>query len=108
MKRIMAISLALLMVATAAFAAGGQEDAGSITLMQNKPEIDAMLQEYGAAWTESSGIDITIKSVGGSSGTTLGQQLRADFAAGEMPDIFIIAGIEDYREWEGGHPRPVR
>jgi raffinose/stachyose/melibiose transport system substrate-binding protein len=101
MKKITALALALLMVATAAFASGGQEEAGSITLMQNKPEIDAMLQEYGAAWTESSGIDITIKSVGGSSGTTLGQQLRADFAAGEMPDIFIIAGIEDYREWEG-------
>jgi raffinose/stachyose/melibiose transport system substrate-binding protein len=101
MKKITALTLAFLMVATAAFAAGGQEEAGSITLMQNKPEIDAMLQEYGATWTESSGIDITIKSVGGSSGTTLGQQLRADFAAGEMPDIFIIAGIEDYREWEG-------
>jgi raffinose/stachyose/melibiose transport system substrate-binding protein len=59
-----------------------------------------MLQEYGATWSEETGIGVTIKSVGGSSGTSLGQQLRADYAAGEMPDIFVIAGIEDYREWE--------
>tara|TARA_B100000614_G_scaffold260558_1_gene287788 strand:- start:837 stop:2090 length:1254 start_codon:yes stop_codon:yes gene_type:complete len=101
MKKIVAFALAMLMVAGMAFASGAQEGAGSITLMQNKPEIDAMLQEYGAQWSEDTGIGITIKSVGGSSGTTLGQQLRADYAAGEMPDIFIIAGIEDYREWEG-------
>ena len=100
MKKIGAVALALLMVAGMAFAAGGQETQGSITVMQNKPEIDAMLQEYGANWSEASGVGVTIKSVGGSSGTTLGQQLRADYAAGEMPDIFVIAGIEDYREWE--------
>lgn len=100
MKKLVAIALALTMVAGMAFASGSQEDSASITLMQNKPEIDAMLQEYGAAWSDSTGIDITIKSVGGSSGTSLGQQLRADYAAGEMPDIFVIAGIEDYREWE--------
>ncbi len=100
MKKIVALTLAMLMVAGMAFASGAQEGSG-ITLMQNKPEIDAMLQEYGATWSEETGIDVTIKSVGGSSGTTLGQQLRADYAAGEMPDIFIIAGIEDYREWEG-------
>ena len=44
---------------------------------------------------------MTIKSVGGSSSVSLGQQLRADYAAGDMPDIFIIAGLEDYKEWEG-------
>jgi raffinose/stachyose/melibiose transport system substrate-binding protein len=100
MKRFGLILLALTVVAGFSFASGAAEDGGSITLMQNKPEIDAMLQEYGALWSESSGIDITIKSVGGSSGTSLGQQLRADYTAGEMPDIFIIACIEDYREWE--------
>ncbi len=78
-----------------------QADApASITLMQNKPEIDAMLQSYGAGWSTRSGVNVTIKSVGGGTGTSLGQQLRADYAAGEMPDIFVIAGLEDYREWE--------
>lgn len=100
MRKLGIILMALVIVTGFAFASGAQEGGGSITLMQNKPEIDAMLQEYGQTWTERSGIDITIKSVGGSSGTSLGQQLRADYTAGEMPDIFVIAGIEDYREWE--------
>ena len=100
MKKVLFLLIAVLLASGTAFAAGSSEAGGSITLMQNKPEIDAMLQEYGAAWSEETGIGITIKSVGGSSGTSLGQQLRADYAAGEMPDIFVIAGIEDYREWE--------
>lgn len=101
MRRILVFLMALLVVSGTLFGAGSGEAAGgSITLMQNKPEIDAMLQEYGALWSEETGVGITIKSVGGSSGTSLGQQLRADYAAGEMPDIFVIAGIEDYREWE--------
>lgn len=73
---------------------------GSVTLIQNKPEIDPQLQAYGALWAEKTGNEAIMKSVGGSSSITLGQQLRADYAAGEMPDIFIIAGIEDYKEWE--------
>jgi raffinose/stachyose/melibiose transport system substrate-binding protein len=100
MRKVLFLLIAVLLASGTAFAAGSSEAGGSITLMQNKPEIDAMLQEYGAAWSEETGVGITIKSVGGSSGTTLGQQLRADYTAGEMPDIFIIAGIEDYREWE--------
>lgn len=109
MKRILVILAIMVIMAGALFAAGTQEKggaepakmAGSVTLMQNKPEIDAQLKDYAAVWTAKTGIKTTIKSVGGSSSITLGQQLRADYAAGDMPDIFIIAGIEDYKEWEG-------
>ena len=104
MKRIIAVLLALL-VAGSVFAGGAQEGAagkaGSVTLMQNKPEIDGQLKAYGTVWSEATGNNVTIKSVGGSSSITLGQQLNADYAAGDMPDIFIIAGLEDYKEWEG-------
>ena len=93
MKRIITVFAALLL-ATTLFAQG------RITLMQNKPEIDAALKAYAAIWSKATGVSVTIKSVGGSSGTSLGQQLRADYAAGDMPDIFVIAGIEDYKEWE--------
>jgi raffinose/stachyose/melibiose transport system substrate-binding protein len=101
MKKIIAVLLALLVTA-AVFAAGGQEGSASgasITLLQNKPEIDAQLKAYAAIWSEATGIDITIKSCGGGN-CEMGTQLRADYAAGDMPDIFVIAGIEDYREWE--------
>jgi len=103
MKRVLIVLLVLLLTFGVLVSCGKEEAAEAkapITLMQNKPEIDAPLQAYGAVWTEKSGVPITIKSVGGSSGADLGQQLRADYAAGEMPDIFVIAGLEDYKEWE--------
>ncbi|MFP4373312.1 MAG: ABC transporter substrate-binding protein [Spirochaetaceae bacterium] len=101
MKRSIVVTIAV-MILTAGLLIGCGDDAeeAGITLMQNKPEIDEMLQDYSSAWSEETGVDVTVKSVGGSSGTSLGQQLRADYSAGEMPDIFVIAGIEDYREWE--------
>lgn len=102
MKKIMMFLFALILPITMFVGCKEKEDKQSpITLMQNKPEIDAQLQAYGKKWTEMTGTDITIKSVGGSSSISLGQQLKADYAAGDMPDIFIIAGIEDYKEWEG-------
>ncbi len=101
MRKALLLALVLILAAGMAFAGGSREaDRAGVTLLQNKPEIDEMLQAYGRDWSERTGIDVTIKSVGGGSGVTMGQQLRADYTAGEMPDIFVIAGIEDYREWE--------
>jgi raffinose/stachyose/melibiose transport system substrate-binding protein len=94
----------LTLAGMSAFASGSQGGSGSsaqvpLTLMQNKPEIGSALTAYGNEWTKSSGIPITIKSIGGTS-SGLGQQLKADYAAGDMPDIFVIQGPEDYKQWE--------
>ncbi len=70
-----------------------------ITLEQNKPEIDAALKAYAGVWSAANKVTVTVKSVGGSSGIDLGTQLKADFAAGDMPDIFAISGLEDYKQW---------
>jgi raffinose/stachyose/melibiose transport system substrate-binding protein len=91
MKKLVLI-LAALLVSAAVFAQG-------ITLAQGKPEIDAALKAYAATWSKANNVPVTIKSVGGSSGTDLGTQLKADLAAGDMPDIFAINGVEDYKEW---------
>jgi raffinose/stachyose/melibiose transport system substrate-binding protein len=91
MKRLFTV-LVVLMIAGALAAQG-------ITLEQNKPEIDSFLKAYAATWSTANNVSVTIKSVGGSSGTDLGTQLKADLAAGDMPDIFVISGIEDYNEW---------
>lgn len=105
MKKILVVLVLLAVLAGAAFAGGSNEGESAkgveITVMQNKPEIDAMLKDYALVWGEKTGNTAVIKSVGGSSSITLGQQLKADYAAGDMPDIFIIAGVEDYKEWEG-------
>jgi raffinose/stachyose/melibiose transport system substrate-binding protein len=70
-----------------------------LTLAQGKPEIDAALKAYAAAWGAKNNVEVTVKSVGGTSGG-LGPALKADFAAGDMPDLFAFDGLETYKEWE--------
>ncbi len=94
MKRLVGVVLGVVMVGSMFM----QSAQAQITLMQNKPEIDAQLKEYAAEWEKKSNVKVTIKSCGGGA-CDLGQQLRADYSAGDMPDIFIIAGLEDYKEW---------
>jgi raffinose/stachyose/melibiose transport system substrate-binding protein len=72
----------------------------TLTLEQNKPEIDAALKAYAAAWGKMANVQVTVKSVGGGSGADLGKQLQADYAAGDMPDIFVIDGPEAYKQWQ--------
>jgi len=102
MKRIALILIALLVVVGGAFANGGGESSKkpTIVLAQNKPEIDGQLKAYAAQWGEANGVDVVIKSCGGGT-CELGEMLKADYAAGEMPDIFAFPGVEDYLDWEG-------
>lgn len=100
MKKIIAMFIMVVSSVAVLTANGASEEAKSITVMQNKPEIDAQLKAYATNWSEKTGVTTTIKSIGGSSSVTLAQQLQTDYAAGDMPDIFVIAGIEDYKDWE--------
>lgn len=84
MKRWLAVA-ALVLVAASAFAQG------TLTLAQGKPEIDRQLKEYAAAWGKANKVEVTIKTVGGG-GNDLGTELKAAYAAGDMPDIFTVAG----------------
>lgn len=107
MKKFLFAAITVVLLTSAVFA-GGSKDSGSstevkggkLTLMQNKPEIDAQLKAYAAAWGAANGVTVTIKSIGGTSGG-MGPQLKSDYAAGDMPDIFTIDGVESYKEWEG-------
>jgi len=104
MKRFLVVLMVALMV-TAFFAMGCAKEPeaakpGTLTLMQNKPEIDGVLKAYANAWGVKNNVTVTIKSIGGTAGA-MGPQLKADFAAGDMPDIFTFDGLESYKEWEG-------
>ncbi len=101
MKKITLVLIALLVIVSGAFATGSSDSAKgqTIVLAQGKPEIDPMLKAYAAQWSEATGIEVIIKSCGGGS-CDLGQQLKADYAAGEMPDIFAINGLQDFLEWQ--------
>jgi raffinose/stachyose/melibiose transport system substrate-binding protein len=102
MKKLVLI-LAALLVSAAVFAGAGAESprlgTQGITLAQNKPEIDAVLKAYAAVWSKANNVPVTIKSVGGGIGMDLNTQLKADLAAGDMPDIFAINGLAEYKEW---------
>jgi raffinose/stachyose/melibiose transport system substrate-binding protein len=91
-------------MATSLFAAGGSEagaaKAATLTIMQNKPEIGPQLEAYAAQWGTANNVKVTVKSIGGTAGA-MGPQLKADYAAGDMPDIFTFDGLESYKEWEG-------
>ncbi|HOT59019.1 MAG TPA: extracellular solute-binding protein [Spirochaetales bacterium] len=99
MKKLVLALMAVLAV-VALTACGGQKSGKTLTLMQNKPEIDAQLKAYAAEWGKKNNVTVVIKSIGGTSGG-MGPQLKADYAAGDMPDIFAFDGLEAYKEWEG-------
>ncbi len=101
-RKVFLVSVVLLGLTSLLFAGGAQEGAASkapLSLLQNKPEIDAQLKAYAAVWSQASGIPMAIKSAGGTS-NAMGPQLQADYAAGDMPDIFVIQGPEDYKQWQ--------
>jgi len=99
MKKLLTIISMLLVVLSLTACAPKAEEQVVITFKQNKPEIDEALQAYAAAYEEATGVKVNVVSCGGSS-CALGDMLKADFAAGEMPDIFPIDGPDSYAQWE--------
>ena len=77
---------------------GGSEEKTSITLLQNKPEIDAQLKEFATSYEAETGVEVIVKSCGGDA-CQLGTQLKSDIAAGDTPDIFVIDGVAGYNEY---------
>ena len=88
MKKFLAIALALVMVIGAAAAMA------DITIVQNKVEIDAALQAYAAEYTAKTGVGVKVITGGGSS--DYNTVLKAEFASGSEPDIFVIEGPSGY------------
>lgn len=99
MKKILTIISMLLVVLSLTACAPKEEEQVVITFKQNKPEIDEALQAYAAAYEEATGVKVNVVSCGGGS-CVLGDMLKADYAAGEMPDIFPIDGPDSYKQWE--------
>lgn len=73
-------------------------DANSFTIYSNKSETQQALTEYAAAWGQENGVSINVKVCSGS--CTLADQLKADFTAGDGPDVFVIEGQAGYDMWK--------
>ena len=88
MKKILVLVLALVMALSAVSALA------DITIVQNKVEIDAALQEYAAAYSAETGKNVKVITAGGSS--DYNTALKAESASGKEPDIFVIEGPTGY------------
>ena len=114
MKKIMSMALsAVLVLGMALTGCGGGSSSGSgsggdsgsgssensLRLVNNKVEIDAPLKELAAKYEEDTGTVVEIETLGG--GVDVQQTLLGYYQAGNMPDIFLIEGDKDYKNWEG-------
>lgn len=86
----------------------GTEDSGEKTvaasgealrLVNGKIEIDQPLKELAAKYQEETGQEVIIESLGG--GVDIQGTIKGYYQAGNMPDMFVIGGQGDYKNWEG-------
>lgn len=71
----------------------------AIRLVNGKIEIDEQLKKAAQLFKEKTGQEVVIESMGG--GVDIQGQLKSYFAADNMPDMFVIGGDGDYKNWEG-------
>jgi raffinose/stachyose/melibiose transport system substrate-binding protein len=88
-------------------ASGGGTEAGAettasadaIRLVNGKIEIDDTLKSLAKQYEEETGQEVVIESLGG--GVDIQGQLKGYYQSGNMPDIFVIGGEGDYKNWDG-------
>lgn len=104
MKKVLPIVLVLaLLMVTVTGCGGGQateeeQPAQSVVIYQNKVEIGEQLSAFAAAYTEETGVEVTVKTSGGDS--PYAETLKAEFQSDRQPDIFVIEGMGGYKTWE--------
>lgn len=72
---------------------------GSIKLFNGKIEIDPALQNLAKAYEAETGVHVEVESLGG--GVDLQATLKQYYQGGNMPDIFVGEGAEDFNNWTG-------
>lgn len=70
----------------------------SIVIYQNKVEINEVLSDFAAQYSEETGVEVIVKSVGG--GAPYGELLKAEFQSSRQPDIFAIGGLGEFNTWK--------
>lgn len=71
----------------------------AVRLVNGKIEIDKQLQAAAKLFKEKTGQEVIVESMGG--GVDIQGQIKSYFAADNMPDMFVIGGDGDYKNWEG-------
>ena len=71
----------------------------TIRLVNGKIEIDEPLKALVAKYKEETGQEIVVESLGG--GVDIQGTIKGYYQAGNMPDMFVIGGQGDYKNWDG-------
>ncbi len=72
-------------------------DGNTIRLYNGKIEIDAALKAYAQLYSELTGVNVVIESIGG--GADVNGTLKGYLAADNMPDMFVFDG-SGYQTWK--------
>lgn len=99
MKKTLAFVLALVMIVALAACGGGGKEKYDVRLFNGKIEIDGALQHAAEAYKAATGKTVKVESMGG--GVDLQATLKQYYQAGNMPDIFVGEGAEDFANWKG-------
>ena len=85
--------------ATADAGAATEVSADAIRIVNGKIEIDQQLKDLAAKYKEETGQEVVIESLGG--GVDIQATVKGYYQAGNMPDMFVIGGDGDYKNWDG-------
>ncbi|MBR2851410.1 MAG: extracellular solute-binding protein, partial [Anaerotignum sp.] len=99
MKRLIALMMSLVMCAGLAACGGSDtssDDTASVYYLNFKPEQDAQWQELAAAYTEETGVPVTVvTAASGEYETTL----MAEMGKSEAPTLFQVNGPVGLKNW---------
>ncbi len=95
MKKLFALLLAIVMVASLAACTGGNET-GSVYWLNFKPEADEALQAIAKTYTEETGVEVKI--VTAASGT-YEQTLTTEMDKSDAPTLFVVGNQAAVKTW---------
>ena len=96
-KKVLSLVLALAMVATMFAGCGAKDDTASVYYLNFKPEQDGAWQELAKAYTEETGIEVTVvTAASGNYETTLMGEMGKDGA----PTLFQVNGPVGLANWK--------
>lgn len=98
MKRILAMTLVLILSLGLFAGCGKKEVDKSVVIYQNKVEIGEAMMAFAKAYEEETGVKVTVKTAGGD--TPYAENLKSEFQSDRQPEIFVIEGMGGYNTWK--------
>ena len=99
MKKALAILLALIMVFGLVGCGGGSDEeaeVGSVYFLNFKPEQDQQWKDLAAAYTEATGVEVTVVTAASGEYETM---LMAEMGKDEAPTLFQVNGPNGLKNW---------